>query len=269
MSMESIMFATTTTKPQPVWNGVYFNTHTIIPWPVVLIFAALYFVLLAWAWRPKEGRAFGKFRTIDFVYVALVAALLVVYNFFISPLIPKIGSITTYFYYPLIGEIFLIQLAAALSGRPGVAGLMMFIYTLLADIVHYGFGGEPFWFIYEMTAYAGLTDLWLIYRGEAIFTPYLRPPKVLATDGGAAQTGGEEAAPPRRRWIIFVDGIISGAWASLAYPFWWRGFWGTFVTGYVTSVQFWAVTSAAALGAGVVMGAVLAPLVYYIKQVAA
>jgi len=34
-------------------------------------------------------------------------------------------------------------------------------------------------------------------------------------------------------------------------------------------VQFWAVTSAAALGAGVVMGAVLAPLVYYIKQVAA
>ena len=263
--MEQAIFATTTTtKPQPVWNGVYFNTNTIIPWPIVLIFTLLYFGLLAWAWRPREGRAFGKFRTLDFVYVALIAALLVVYNFFISPLIPKVGSVTTYFYYPLIGEIFLLELVAALSGRPGVAGLTMFIYTLLSDVIHYGFGGEPFWFIYEMTAYGALIDLWLIYRGEAIFTPYLKPPKIVATDGGEAE---EAAPPPSNMGMVFLDGVISGAWIGIAYPFWWRGFWGTFVIGYKTTVQFWAVTSAASLLAGAVMGALVAPLVWYIKQV--
>lgn len=255
--------ATTTTKPQPVWNGVYFNTNTIIPWPIVLAFTLIYFGLLAWAWRPREGRAFGKFRTLDFVYVALVAALTIVYNFFISPLIPKVGSITTYFYYPLIGEIFLLQLVAALSGRPGVVGLTMFVYTLLSDIVHYGFGGEPFWFIYEMTAYGALIDLWLIYRGEAIFTPYLKAPK-MALDGGEV----EEAAPPSDIGVVFADGVISGAWIGMAYPFWWRGFWGTFVTGYVTTVQFWAITSVTGLLAGAVMGALVAPLVAYIKRVA-
>nr|KJR73997.1 MAG: hypothetical protein TU35_02565 [Thermoproteus sp. AZ2] len=269
--MSSILFAatTTTTKPQPIWNGVYFNLSTIIPWYVVLIFTVLYFGLLAWAWRPREGRPFGSFKTIDFVYIALMAALTIVYNFFISPLIPKVGSVTTYFYYPLIGEIFLIGLAAALVGKPGAAGLAMFIYTLLSDIIHYGFGGEPFWFIYEMTAYGALIDLWLIYRGEAFFTPYLKPPRALATDGGEAEgESEEEARPPRSSWIIFADGALSGAWMSLAYPFWWRGFWGTFVTGYKTTVQFWAVTSAAALGAGIVMGIIVAPLIYYIKQVA-
>lgn len=262
--MGTLEFATTTTKPQPVWNGVYFNTNTIIPWPVVLAFAVLYFGLLAWAWRPRQGRPFSNFKTVDFVYIALIAALTVVYNFFISPLIPKVGAVTTYFYYPLIGEIFLVSLAAALVGKPGAAGLTMFIYTLLSDIVHYGFGGEPFWFIYEMTAYGGLIDLWLIYRGEAFFTPYLRPPRV-ATDGGSE----EGAAPPRARWIVYADGALSGAWMSLAYPFWWRGFWGTFVISYATTPQFWAVTSAAALGAGIVMGLVIAPLVEYIKRVAA
>lgn len=263
--MASIQLAATTTTTGPVWNGVYFNTNTIIPWPVVLLFSLLYFGLLAWAWMPQANKPFGKFRTIDFVYVALTAALLIVYNFFISPLIPKVGAVTTYFYYPLIGEIFLLQLVAALSGKPGVVGLTMFIYTLLSDIVHYGFGGEPFWFIYEVTAYGALIDLWLIIRGEAAFTPYLRAARV-ATDGGQP---AEEVSPGGNMMWVFIDGAIAGGWISLAYPFWWRGFWGTFVIGYKTTVQFWAITSATQLVAGLVVGAILGPLIYYIKRVAA
>ena len=61
---------------------------------------------------------------------------MVVYDFFISPLIPKVGAVTTYFYYPIIGRLFLTLLAAALVGKPGSAGLTMVIYTLLADIIH-------------------------------------------------------------------------------------------------------------------------------------
>lgn len=173
-----------------VWNGVHFNLNTIIPWYVILIWTLLYFALLAWAWRPKEGRPFGNFKTIDFVYIALIAALLIVYNFFISPLIPKVGTVTTYFYYPIIGETFLVMLAAALVGKPGSAGgLTMFIYTLLSDIIHYGFGGEPFWFIYEVTSYAAIIDLWLIYRGGKYYMIPFRGIFKGATD--SKTSGGE------------------------------------------------------------------------------
>ncbi|MGC8570083.1 MAG: hypothetical protein ACP5L1_01985, partial [Caldivirga sp.] len=59
-----------------VWNGVHFNLHTIIPWPIMLIWALVYFGLLAWAWGIGREKPFSRFKTIDFVYIALIAALM-------------------------------------------------------------------------------------------------------------------------------------------------------------------------------------------------
>jgi len=250
---------------------VHFNLNTIIPWPIVLLWTLLYFALLAWAWRPKEGGPFGNFKTIDFVYIALVAALLIVYNFFISPLIPKVGAVTTYFYYPIIGETFLVMLAAALVGKPGSARLTMVIYTLLADIIHYGFGGEPFWFIYEVTAYAAIIDLWLIYRGRYYMMPF-QGVFSKSTDPGVGEGSSVDAEELEEglksaKALFIVDALLGGITISAAYPVWYRGFWATFVEGYTYTPSFWAITSVASIGAGVVLGLIVAPFIYYIKRV--
>ena len=248
---------------------MHFNLNTIIPWPIVLLWTLLYFALLAWAWRPKEGRPFGNFKTIDFVYIALAAALMVVYDFFIEPLIPRVGAVTTYFDYLIIGRLFLTLLAAALVGKPGSAGLTLFTFNLLADITHYGFGGEPFWFVYEITAYATAIDLWLIYRGRYYMTPFQGVLSKSANpgvgEGGSVEELEEELKPAKALFII--DALISGITVSTAYPFWWRGFWGPFVSGLSFTPSFWAITSIASIGAGAVLGLVVSPFIYYIKRV--
>jgi hypothetical protein len=252
-----------------VWNGVHFNLNTIIPWPIVLLWTLLYFALLAWAWRPKEGRPFGNFKTIDFVYIALAAALMVVYDFFIEPLIPRVGAVTTYFDYLIIGRLFLTLLAAALVGKPGSAGLTLFTFNLLADITHYGFGGEPFWFVYEITAYATAIDLWLIYRGRYYMTPFQGVLSKSANPGvgggGSAEELEEELKPAKALFII--DALIGGITTLTADPLWYLGFWRTFIEGYVYTSRFWAITVVAHIGAGVVLGLVVAPFIYYIKRV--
>jgi hypothetical protein len=252
-----------------VWNGVHFNLNTIIPWPIVLLWTLLYFALLAWAWRPKEGRPFGNFKTIDFVYIALAAALLNVYRFFISPLIPRVGSVTTYFYYPDIGDVFLVMLVAALVGKPGSVGLFLFIFDIIADIIHYGFGGQPFWFVYETTAYGAMVDLWLIYRGRYYMMPFQGVLSKSANPGvgggGSAEELEEELKPAKALFI--VDALLGGITISAAYPVWYRGFWATFVEGYTYTPSFWAITSIASIGAGAVLGLIVAPFIYYIKRV--
>jgi len=201
----------------------------------------------------------------------LVAALLIVYNFFISPLIPKVGAITTYFYYPIIGETFLVMLAAALVGKPGSAGLTMVIYTLLSDIIHYGFGGEPFWFIYEVTAYAAIIDLWLIYRGKYYMMPF-QGVFSKSTDPGVGEGGSVDAEELEEelksaKALFIVDALIGGITVSSAFPVWYRGFWATFVEGYTYTPSFWAITSVVSIGAGAVLGLIVAPFIYYIKRV--
>ena len=245
--------------------------HTVIPWWGMAIYFIIIAALFAYGWKRH---LLANFRTVDYVYMGLLSAILVIWNFFISPLIPKFSPITTIFYYTTIGELFILFLVAALIGKPGSVSIMMIIYTLLSDIFHYGFGGEPFWFIYEVTAYAILIDIYLIVRGKYMGTPYQRvlsfKAQVTAEQAAQAQTGKTVKPKENVRKIpglYFLDGAVVGFIVMIAYDFWYRGFWATFVEGYLYTlhtVLFFTLTSG--IG-GIIVGIILAPLVYYIKKV--
>jgi len=249
------------------WNGVHFNLHSVIPWWGIVIYFLVIIGLLVYAWNKHT---LANFKTVDFVYMGLLAAILVIYNFFISPLIPKFTAVTSVFYYTTIGELFILFLVAALIGKAGSVMIMMFIYTLLSDIFHYGFGGEPFWFIYEMTAYAALIDMYLLLRGKYMGTPYQRTFRAAVTTVQTTQTGEKTKQKEGVRKIpgmYFIDGAVVGFVVMIAYNFWYQGFWATFVEGYLYTPNYVLFQTATNGLGGIVAGIILAPLVYYIKKV--
>ena len=249
------------------WNGVHFNLHSVIPWWGILIYILVIIAFLVYAWNKH---LLASFKTVDFVYMGLLAAILVIWNFFISPLIPRFSAVTTVFYYPTIGEMFILFLVAALIGKSGSVMIMMFIYTLLSDIFHYGFGGEPFWFVYEITAYAALIDLYLILRGKYMGTPYQRTFRAAVTTTTTAQAQVTAKAKEGVRKIpglYFLDGAVVGFITFIAYNVWYQGFWATFVEGYLYTTHYVLFETLTNGLGGIAVGIVVAPLVYYIKKV--
>ncbi|MGC9146050.1 MAG: hypothetical protein ACP5GS_08105 [Nitrososphaeria archaeon] len=69
-----------------VWNGVHFNTYTVIPWPIIVVLAIIYLTSLILYWRLKAPEKNLKLTTRDATYMGLVAAILV-YHYFITPLL--------------------------------------------------------------------------------------------------------------------------------------------------------------------------------------
>ncbi|MGC9211559.1 MAG: hypothetical protein ACP5FU_05345, partial [Nitrososphaeria archaeon] len=137
-----------------VWNGVHFNTYTVIPWPIIVVLAIIYLTSLILYWRLKAPEKNLKLTTRDATYMGLVAAILVVYHYFITPFIPSFSLLNDFFNLSLIGDIYMLLVVAALTGKPGSVAITVIVYDLLGDITHYGFGGEPFWIIGDVMAYA-------------------------------------------------------------------------------------------------------------------
>ncbi len=245
-----------------VWNGIHFDMNTVIPWWVIAIYVLIIALLLLYGWRKH---LLSSYRTVDYVYMGLLAALLVIWNFFISPLIPKVSAVTSWFYYPDIGEIIILLLAASLIGKPGTVMVTMFIYTLLSDIFHYGFGGEPFWFIYEIIAYAAMLDLYLLLRGKYFGTNnQALGKKEVKTEQGEVRTEERVITIPG---LFVIDSVIGGIIVAIAYPFFYHGFFATFVEGYSYTTNYVLTNTLVSLAGGVIMGLVSAPFVAYIRKV--
>jgi len=245
------------------WNGVHFDTNSVIPPWIIVIYFLIIIGLLAYGWKKH---LLASFKTVDYVYMGLLAAILVIWNFFISPLIPRFSGVTTWFYYPDIGEILILLLVASLIGKPGSVMTMMFIYTLLSDIFHYGFGGEPFWFIYELTAYAALYDLYLLLRGEYFGTDHQ------AVFWGKKKVQGEGGTTTQQhlvtiRGLFVLDCLVGGIIVGIAYNFWYQGFWATFVEGYSYTTNYVLTTTLTNAAGGALMGLIAAPFVVYIRKV--
>ncbi|MGC8670975.1 MAG: hypothetical protein ACP5SK_04120 [Thermoprotei archaeon] len=245
-----------------VWNGIHFDMNTVIPWWVIGVYVLIIVFLLLYGWRKH---LLSSYRTVDYVYMGLLAALLVIWNFFISPLIPKVSAVTSWFYYPLIGEVIILLLAASLIGKPGTVMVTMFIYTLLSDIFHYGFGGEPFWFIYEIIAYAAMFDLYLLLRGKYFGTNnQALGKKEVKTEQGEVRTEERVITIPG---LFVVDSVIGGIIVAIAYPLFYHGFFATFVEGYSYTTNYVLTDTLVSLAGGVIMGLIAAPFVVYIRKV--
>ena len=58
---------------------------------------------------------------------------------------------------------------AVLVRKVGVRMVSMFIYTILSDLISYGFSGEPMYFIYEVLTYGLMMDIVIAIAGKNLF----------------------------------------------------------------------------------------------------
>ncbi len=228
-------------KNDMIWNGVHFNTYTVIPWPIIATLTAVYLASLILYWKIKASKKNPRFTTRDATYMGLVAAMLVVYHYFIASFIPSFTVFNNFFDLSLIGDIYLLLVVAALVGKPGSIAITIIVYDLLGDITHYGFGGEPFWIIGDIMAYAMIIDLWLIFRENDFMTSL--------------------------RAISFLDGAIGGVAYSVSVPLFFMGFWGSFVHGFIFNSTFIFFRTLASIPEGIIFGIFLTPFVVYTKKV--
>ena len=143
------------------FNGIggYLNSPGMIPWEIVLVYfvGALIFVF---AFSRKTG-AEPKFKTVDFVYIGVGAAFVTVWEFFVGPFLDKFvpPGLTAYIGFGFFGRILIVLIVAGLVRKVGTGMLTMFIFNLLGDIFHYGFGGEPIYTVYETLTYGLFVDV--------------------------------------------------------------------------------------------------------------
>ncbi len=67
------------------------------------------------------------------------------------------------------GRLVIIFIIAALVRKVGVGMSTLFVFNLLSDMFHYGFGGEPMYFIYESLTYGLFVDLMIAVTGGHLF----------------------------------------------------------------------------------------------------
>lgn len=112
--------------------------------------------------------------------------------------------------------------------KVGSGMLTLFIFDLLSDIFHYGFGGEPMFFIYESLTYGLLIDIFIAATSGKLFGIGYKPSNV-------SSSGGEEEVGRKTRTIVtvlaVVEGAILGALWAIPDPIFYLAFFGPFIYG--------------------------------------
>ena len=207
------------------FNGIKFATSVpgMIPWEIVLA----YFVIatgLVLYFSKKIG--FKGFTTIDLVYIGIGAAFSVVWEFYIGAFISRAIPSTPFVSITFWGRMFIVFIVAALVRKPGVGMLSLTIFDVLADIFHYGFGGQPLYFIYEALTYGLFVDIMIVIsRGKLFGIGYkpsngsvgiIRSPALIAAIQGAV-LGLLWAIPDPIFYYAFFRPLIYGAIVNWQY----------------------------------------------------
>ncbi|BCU71550.1 hypothetical protein [Stygiolobus caldivivus] len=202
------------------FNDIKFDTSIPgeIPWEIVVA----YFVIataLTFYFSRKVG--FSKFTTIDLVYIGIGAAFSTVWEFYIgafaSRLVPHAPFISIGFW----GRMIIIFIVAALVRKPGVGILTLFVFDVLADTFHYGFGGQPLYFIYESLTYGLFIDMMIVATRGKLF--------------GVGMADGSVGVIRSPLLLTVIEGGILGALWATPDPLLYYGFLRAFIYGAVVN----------------------------------
>ncbi|BDC17202.1 hypothetical protein [Acidianus sp. HS-5] len=208
------------------FNGIAgaVNEPGQIPWELV----ALYFIVaLAIAFLlGKRTGGLKAFNTLDLIYIGIGSAFAVAWEFYIAGFLDRFIPSSPFISVSFWGRIIIVFIVAALVRKVGVGMLTLFIFDVLGDLFHYGFGGEPMYFIYETFTYGLFVDLMIAATGGRIFAlpnfASMTHAKTPSPQIQATQISDDEDVPAKSTAIstaTFIVGAIEGAIIGLLWAF--------------------------------------------------
>lgn len=201
------------------FNGIagVVNAPGQIPWP----FVAGYFIiaLIAAALVAKRQGGLSGFTTLDWVYMGVGGAFAVVWDFYLGSFIGRAIPSTPFFDISFIGRFLITMITVGVVRKFGAGMITTFIFNLLADLFHYGFGGEPVYFVYEALTYGLFFDIMIAVTGGNLFCiekPYKSKTTTYA--------------------VMLIEGAVIGyLYGAVPYSIFWLGFFAPFVYGGVVN----------------------------------
>jgi hypothetical protein len=240
------------------FNGIIgaVNVPGEIPWEVVagyfaVALATMYFV-------GKKYGGLKKFTTLDLVYIGIGGAFAMVWEFYIGSFIGRFFPSTPFVDVSFWGRLIIIFIVAGLVRKAGVGMLTLFVFDFLSDLFHYGFGGEPMFFIYEMLTYGLFIDLMIVFTKGKIFGIGYTPKEV-------DQPHAVSVSRTTNVLAALEGGIVGALWA-LPDPLFYDGFFGPFIYGYAPNWGKIIFHIEAFLPGDIVMGIIGGILAYYIAR---
>ena len=171
-----------------------------IPWEIV----AAYFVLaptVLYLIAKREGIV-KRFTTLDYVYIGIGAAAATVWEFFIGSFLNRLVA-SPYVDFGFWGRMIILVMTVAVIRKFGSGMLSLVVFDVLADIAHYGWSGQPLFFLYEGLTYGLFIDLIIVL-----------------TKGN----------PFEGRYAILQGALVGFLWA-FPEPLLWEGFLRAFIYG--------------------------------------
>jgi len=226
-----------------------------LPWEVVVGYFAVALAIVYYL--GKKYGALKAFTTLDLVYIGIGGAFAMVWEFYIGSFIGRFLPSTPFIGVGFWGRLIIVLIVAGLVRKVGVGMLTLFVFNLLSDLFHYGFGGEPVFFIYEMLTYGLFVDLMIVFTKGKIFGIGYTPKEV----------NQPHAVLVRRTNVLAaLEGGILGALWALPSPLFYSGFFGPFIYGSAPNWGKIIFNILAHLPGDIVMGIIGGILAYYVAR---
>ncbi len=153
------------------FNGIggYLNEPGEIPVEVVIAYFVLALAIAIILGKRNGG--LKAFKTVDWVYIGIGAAAAYVWEFIIGAIIGRAvpSGLSNFISVGFLGRLFIVFIVAALVRKVGAGMITLFLFDFFSDLFHYGFSGEPMFFIYESLTYGLFVDLGIAITGGKIF----------------------------------------------------------------------------------------------------